>query len=265
MSKKNFYLEQLELTNNNLWSRSVNPQPKPRSMKNRYAARAKLTEKELRDVVRMFARDVEAALIGHAVGVSRTTVNEYLRKIRLALAEQCALDGAIRETGRNTEMLFSVHPERSSSTAKAGDSEALANNLKVDVLRGAIHAPGRLGIEILPGKDLQALKLVRAGKIRLRGWKSNGYVRVVESNIDLDFYSPDQEEILAELGKKNEGEKVVALFLAYLRARISRMRGVCPNTLRLHLKECEYRFNNARTGGSLSRRILAILRERPLA
>ncbi|WP_146164771.1 hypothetical protein [Desulfonatronum sp. SC1] len=235
-------------------------------MKNRYAARAKLTEKELRDVVRMFAKDVEATLIANAVGVSRTTVNEYLRKIRLALAEQCALDGAIGETRRNAEMLFSVHPERSSSKAKARDSEALANNAhEVDVMRGAIHAPGRLGIEILPGKDLEALKLVRTGKIRLRGWKNNGYVSVVESNIDLDFYSPDQEEILAELGKEREGEKVVALFLAYLRARISRMRGVCPHTLRLHLKECEYRFNNARAGGTLSRRILAILRERPLA
>lgn len=244
----------------------MNPHPKPRSMKNRYAARAKLSEKELRDVVRLFAKDVEAALIANAVGVSRTTVNEYLRKIRLALAEQCALDGAIGETGRDAEMLFSLHPMCSSSKANARNSEALANNAHpVDVMRGSIHAPGRLGVEILPGKDLEALKLVRAGKFRLRGWKSNKYVRVVESVIDLDFFSRDQEEILAELGREKEGENVVALFLAYLRTRISRMRGICPNTLRLHLKECEFRFNNARTVGSLSRRILGILRERPLA
>ncbi|WP_459936074.1 hypothetical protein [Desulfonatronum parangueonense] len=66
-------------------------------------------------------------------------------------------------------------------------------------------------------------------------------------------------------GQGGEGEKLVGLFLAYLRTRLSRLRGICPDTLRLHLKECEFRFNNARAGGSLSRRILAILRERPLA
>lgn len=109
------------------------------------------------------------------------------------------------------------------------------------------------------------MNLVRKGRFQLRGWRSDGHVHAVKSVIDLDFYSRNQEEILAELGKEKEGENVVALFLAYLRVRISRMRGICPDTLRLHLKECEYRFNNARTGGSLSRRILAILRERPLA
>lgn len=243
----------------------MNPHSKPRSMKNRYAARAKLTERELRDVVRMFARDVEPAYIAHAAGVSRTTVNEYLRKIRLSLAEQSALDGATDPGEREPELLFSLHPPRPGNRTAKQDADVPSDaDTRVEAMRGTIFWPGRLGMEILPGKDREALKLVRKGRFQLRGWKSKGHVHAVESVIDLDFYSRNQEEILAELGEEKEGERIVALFLAYLRVRISRKRGICPETLRLHLKECEYRFNNARTGGPLSRRILAILRERPL-
>ncbi len=242
----------------------MNPHPKARNMKNRYAARAKLTEQELRSVVRLFAKDKDPGLIAHAAGVTRTTVNEYLRKIRLSLAEQSVLDAAMDGT-EGAGMIFSVHPFSRAARAKQIAAAPREKGFPREVMRGLLLESRRVSLEILPGLDQEALKLIRKGRMLVFGWKNEECVQRLRLEVELDFQSQDQEELLAEIassGKK--AEESLTAFLAYLRSRVVRLRGVPADTARLHFKEAEYRFNTALTGGCLSRRILAILRERPL-
>ena len=134
-----------------------------------------------------------------------------------------------------------------------------------EVMRGLLLEQDRIALEIPPGLDRQALKLIRKGRVQARGWKNEGYVRTMQVEIDLDFQSRDQDELLAGIAAGAiSPEELVTAFLAYLRARMVKLRGIPEDTARLHLKEAEYRFNTARVGGCLSRRILAILRERPM-
>ena len=51
-------------------------------------------------------------------------------------------------------------------------------------------------------------------------------------------------------------------FWSFAKQRLARFYGVAPHTFRLHLKECEWRFNTPRE--ARYRALLALLRDHPL-
>lgn len=235
----------------------MNPVTAIQSRKNRYAVRAKVTERKLREMVRLFARHVEASHIAEEIEVSRGTVNEYLRKIRMLLARRSVLEAARQVDGQGTRGVFSVHPV---SRSRINDAE-----LPVDVMRGVVQTDRRVTAEVMPGQDREVLKALRKGRMAVRGWEHDGCMRRLCLSVDLRCQVLDQNEIVQRLSLEEVGSaESIRLFLAYLQIRLAKLRGVPLDTFHLHLKECEYRFNVAVQGGSLSRRILALLRENPL-
>jgi len=58
-------------------------------MKNKYANRSKISEVEFRELVKLFALNLEATQIAELTGLNRNTVNRFLRAIRERLAEFC--------------------------------------------------------------------------------------------------------------------------------------------------------------------------------
>jgi len=59
------------------------------TMKNRYAIRARISEHQFRQIVRLFALDLDATQIAALSGLNRNTINRYLRGIRERIAEYC--------------------------------------------------------------------------------------------------------------------------------------------------------------------------------
>ena len=55
----------------------------------------------------------------------------------------------------------------------------------------------------------------------------------------------------------------IEAFWGYAKTRLARFRGISPKTFPLHLKECEFRYNNR--GQNLTRLLLKICREKPLS
>jgi hypothetical protein len=58
-------------------------------MKNRYANRSRISEAKFRQLVRLFALDLQATQIAILTGLNRKTINRYLRGIRQCIAEYC--------------------------------------------------------------------------------------------------------------------------------------------------------------------------------
>ena len=58
-------------------------------MKNKYAKRARISERKFQQLVRLFSAGLEASQIAKLTGLNRNTVNRYLTKIRQRLAEYC--------------------------------------------------------------------------------------------------------------------------------------------------------------------------------
>ena len=60
-------------------------------MKNKYASRSKISEAKFRQMVRLFAADLDAGQIAEVASINRNTVNRYLMAIRERIAEHCEL------------------------------------------------------------------------------------------------------------------------------------------------------------------------------
>ena len=58
-------------------------------MKNKYANRSKISEAKFRELVKLFALNLEATQIAELTDLNRNTVNRFLRAIRERLAEFC--------------------------------------------------------------------------------------------------------------------------------------------------------------------------------
>ena len=59
------------------------------NLKNKYANRSKISEKKLRELVRLFSLDIGATNISELTGLNRNTVNRYLDEIRVKIAVFC--------------------------------------------------------------------------------------------------------------------------------------------------------------------------------
>src|SRR5688572_12492821 len=58
-------------------------------MKNRYLKNARIPEKKVRELLHLFCEDLTATQIANISGVSRITVNAYLKLIRTEIAQYC--------------------------------------------------------------------------------------------------------------------------------------------------------------------------------
>jgi len=61
------------------------------TVKNKYVKRSKISEAKTRQVVKLFALDLNASQIAKISGLNRNTINRYLAEIRTRISEYCEL------------------------------------------------------------------------------------------------------------------------------------------------------------------------------
>ena len=59
------------------------------TVKNKYANRSKISEKKIRQIVKLFSIDLVASQITKISDLNRNTINRYLTGIRKRIAEFC--------------------------------------------------------------------------------------------------------------------------------------------------------------------------------
>ena len=59
------------------------------TLKNKYASRSKISEKKIRQIVKLFSLDLDASQVAKITGLNRNTINRYLSEIRLRIFEYC--------------------------------------------------------------------------------------------------------------------------------------------------------------------------------
>ena len=61
------------------------------TVKNKYANRSKISEKKIREIIKLFSLDLDASQITKISGLNRNTINRYLVEIRTRISEYCQL------------------------------------------------------------------------------------------------------------------------------------------------------------------------------
>lgn len=198
-------------------------------MKNKYVQRSRISEKKFKEILKYFALDLQANQIAELTGISRNSINSYTKAIRLAIIRAHNAQGNTPGLfGGGTLMLFGV--------------EAQNHRINVEPL------PLQLNHEIYKAvrrKDIAAI---------------NAILPKAYSGV-IDFSSKRFVQLQHPLQHQSQNLEVSA-FWGYTKTRLVKFRGISTQNIYLHLKECEFRYNNR--DKDLYRYLLTFFRKQPL-
>lgn len=226
-------------------------------MKNKYIHCSKLSEAKFRELLRCFCLDLDAGQTAAILRANRNTLNRYLRLVRERIARMCEEQSPFGAKEAFHFMLTALR-DRPPET-KGGRSWAIGAPAF-----GAAGRDGRVFTEIPPEQTQPVLKAVMRGKAALDGLGDalvfRGYDWIMQFGCARPhvLYSDAESRCLSQ-----ERFATLGSFWNFARRRIVKFQGIPKVTFNLHLKECEFRFNNR--GGDIYSLLLSGFREHPIA
>ncbi len=201
--------------------------------KNRYIIRSRISEAKFREIVKLFLLDLQANQISQISGISRNSINKYLKAIRLAIIQ-------------NNPMPSNIFQEYS-------------HNSNPNLI-GIINHHGKIYTQLIPkSKEEEILYQI---KHRLDKIDENSqYTQIYNGVIHLKknrYYRLEKSEHINTKYPITTSEA----FWRYSKNRLSKFRGLSKNSIYLHFKECEFRFNTK--DEDQYPLLLKLFREKPL-
>ena len=206
-------------------------------MKNRYLKGAHITERKVREMLKLFSEDLTATQIANISGISRITVNAYLKLIRTHLAIFSDDNNPLQRNGSRSGLHLNgnlngngtniTEPVKKSfyGIYKHGDAifteklSGVDSTWLYDWLKGKIHSEQSMlekhGLHIFQGiADFNSVRLFRINTA------PSGLVKGRSAIDEID------------------------MFWGMLKSRLVKFRGLNSGTLHLHVKETEFRYNH---------------------
>ncbi len=221
---------------------------------NRYYTRSRILEWKFRLLVRYFALDLPAADTAQLTGLTRKSVNSIFLKIRHRITEECHRQSPFGGEVEVDESYFGARRVR----GKRGRGAAGKT-----IVFGIFKRNGSVYTEIVTDCSKATLQAVIRGRvapetvIHSDGWR--GYDGLVDVGYSKHFRV---EHGANEFVRGKSHINGIESFWSMAKRRLQKFNGVPPHTFYLHLKECEWRFNNR--SKNLYRELLTLLRKYPL-
>ena len=224
------------------------------TIKNKYANRSKISEKKIRQIVKLFSIDLDANQIAKLTSLNRNTINRYLSEIRTRISEYCVTQSPFSGEVELDESYFGARRVKGKRGRGASGKT---------IVFGIFKRNGKVYTEIVPNCRRDTLQAVIRGRVSLKtvihtdGWR--GYNGLVDLGYKKHYrVHHGKNEFVRGKAHINGIES----FWGYAKTRLVRFRGIHKKTFLLHLKECEFRFNHRDENSYLL--ILSILRKKPL-
>lgn len=213
---------------------------------NRYYRRARMGERNFRQLVLYFALDVTASEAALLTGLTRKTVTTIFLKIRRRIARECERRSPFPRQKLN------------------GNGSGALNGHSHTIVFGLFKHDDKIYTEIVPECERIILRAVITGRLapetvtNSEGWR--GYAGLVDVERAKPFVLQCGQNGSLQRDRKRADE--ILSFWSFAESRMRKFYGVPPHTFHLHLKECEWRFNNR--SKKTYHALLRLLRERPL-
>jgi transposase len=222
---------------------------------NRYYKRSKISERKFRQIVRYFAMDFTASDVAQLTGLTRKTVTVIFLRIRQRVAAECERASPYSDCEVEVdESYFGARRVRGKRGRGASGKT---------IVFGIFKRNGCVYTEVVPDCRKRTLQAVIRGRVALDtvihsdGWR--GYDGLVDVGYAKHFRVDHGQDQFVRGPHHVNG---IESFWSYAKRRLQKFNGVPARTFYLHLKECEYRFNN-RTK-NLTRELLKLLVRYPL-
>ena len=222
--------------------------------KNKYYNRSRISEKKFREILKYFCHDETASKTAIYTSVNRNTINKIFSEIRQHLFANNIIANN-KEDGEFEldESYFGAKRVRGKRGRGAAGKTPVFGLLKRD---------GKVYVEIVKNCTRQQLlpiiqgKILEGSTINTDGWKAydglvlNGYTH------HRVFHSHN------EFARGKCHVNGIESFWSYCKRRLAKFNGLTDEKFILHLKECEFRFNNRKQ--DLHKILLEIIRKNPL-
>ncbi|MBC7828078.1 MAG: hypothetical protein H7122_10045 [Chitinophagaceae bacterium] len=223
-------------------------------MKNRYLKNARIPERKVRELLNLFCEDLTATQIANISGISRITVNAYLKLIRTQISQYCEEHNPCCNNNQlipfisNNPVVTNAHDVNQTSENhfygifKSEQCIYTRNILTPDSIWLNNWVRGKISVEndILVQNNLHIFEAIadlsRAKLLR----------------VNTGLYSTRGKSKIDEID----------LFWGIMKSRIVKFRGLNSNTTYLHIKESEFRYNNR--NADLFAIIHSLIQKRPL-
>ena len=217
--------------------------------------RSNISRAKYRQLVRLFAMDLEATKVAQLAHVSRRTVNRYFHLFRVRMAAACEAAQELSGTVEVDESYFGPRRVR----GKVGRGA-----YKKTIVFGIFKRNGTVYTRIIPNvrkRTIQPIiygKVSRGSTVHSDGW--HAYDGLAAAGYPAHHRVSHRGWVLVD---RQRGHHIngIESFWSTAKTRLARRRGIQPRFLLLHLKECEYRFNHRRE--NLYRLLLKLLRTPP--
>ena len=222
---------------------------------NRYYRRSKITERKLRQLVRYFALDFTASDAAHLSGLTRKSVTTIFLRIRVRIAEECQRQSPFASCEVEVdESYFGARRVRGKRGRGASGKT---------IVFGIFKRNGCVYTEVVPDCKKRTLQAVIRGRVAIDAVVHSDGWRGYDGLVDVGYAKHFRVEHGAnEFARGTHHVNGIESFWSFAKRRLQKFNGVPARTFYLHLKECEYRFNNRNT--DLSRLLLRLLEKHPL-
>lgn len=223
-------------------------------MKNRYLKNARIPERKVRELLNLFCEDLTATQIANISGISRITVNAYLKLIRTQIARYCEEHSPDYHSNRlvpfisNNQVVMTGQDVNHTSEShfygiyKSEQSIYTKHILCPgnDWLNNWVRGKIIVANDILVQNDLHIFEAI-ADFSRAKLYRVNGGAHFIKGKSRIDE---------------------IDLFWGIMKSRIVKFRGLNSSTTYLHIKESEFRYNNR--NADLFTMIHSLIQKRPL-
>lgn len=227
-------------------------------MANRYFLWSRLSEDQSRRLIRCFANELTETATAREIGLTRKTVNIYFQKIRHTIFSY---------DRRRFSIPIKSLPIDKQHLLNDPQSGIFDNELKNTFCVIAIMFPNGKLVTVVTRTDSEDV-LLKIG----RGLENScSRKEIIDFNIVSSKFKLLRKSILSEEFFVNKDLKKIRDFRKISSKRLKSFYGIEPSKFLLHIKECQWRFNNLtldqitdnKKPNDLYRKLLKILRDNP--
>ena len=207
-----------------------------------------LSEYKVKKIIFHFCEDISATKTAKLLGINRNTINRYFNIFREAICEQ--------GLSKNIKMKGEFEVDESYFGAKRVRGKKGRGAAGKTPVFGLLKRDGKVYVEVVQNCSKAELipiiqgKILEGSTIHSDGWKAYDGLVLNGYNHYRVYHSHD------EFVRGKSHVNGIESFWSFTKRRLSKFNGLTDDKFILHLKECEWRFNNRHNDISL---LLSIL------
>ncbi len=195
-----------------------------------------LSDYKIKKIVFHFCEDINASKTAKLTNINRNTINRYFNIFREAISKY--------EPSKNIKMEGEFELDESYFGAKRVRGKKGRGAAGKTPVFGLLKRDGKVYVEIVKNCSKAELmpiiqgKILEGSTINTDGWKAYDGLVLNGYNHYRVYHSHD------EFARGKCHVNGIEAFWSYAKRRLSKFNGLTDKKFILHLKECEWRFNN---------------------